>query len=58
MRALRDRDAFLPSDLGIRRALTQLGQDGRPGAAAKLAERWRPYRAYAFAHLLAATIPA
>ena len=23
-----------------------------------LAERWRPYRAYAFQHLLAATIPA
>ncbi len=58
MRALRDADAFLPSDLGIRRALIQLGQDGRPAAAARLAERWRPYRAYAFQHLLAATIPA
>lgn len=58
MRALRDADAFLPGDLGIRRALTRLGQDGRPASAARLAERWRPYRAYAFQHLLAATIPA
>ncbi len=58
MRALRDPDAFLPADLGVRRALAQLGQDGRPAAAARLAERWRPYRAYAFQHLLAATIPA
>jgi AraC family transcriptional regulator, regulatory protein of adaptative response / DNA-3-methyladenine glycosylase II len=58
MRALRDADAFLPGDLGIRRALTRLGQDGSPAAAARLAERWRPYRAYAFQYLLAATIPA
>jgi AraC family transcriptional regulator of adaptative response / DNA-3-methyladenine glycosylase II len=58
MRALRDADAFLPTDLGVLRALTQLGQDGRPAAAARLAERWRPYRAYAFQHLLAATISA
>jgi AraC family transcriptional regulator of adaptative response / DNA-3-methyladenine glycosylase II len=58
MRALRDPDAFLPSDLGIRRALTHLGQDGRPASVARLADRWRPYRAYAFQHLLTATIPA
>lgn len=58
MRALRDPDAFLPSDLGIRRALARLGQDGSPASAVTLAERWRPYRAYAFQHLLAATIPA
>jgi AraC family transcriptional regulator, regulatory protein of adaptative response / DNA-3-methyladenine glycosylase II len=58
MRALRDTDAFLPGDLGIRRALARLGQDGSPAAAARLAERWRPYRAYAFQYLLAATIPA
>jgi AraC family transcriptional regulator of adaptative response / DNA-3-methyladenine glycosylase II len=57
MRALRDQDAFLPGDLGIRRALAHLGQDGRPAAAARVAERWRPYRAYAFQHLLAVTIP-
>ena len=51
MRALRDPDAFLPSDLGVRHALERLGRDGRPGAATKLAERWRPYRAYAVQHL-------
>lgn len=57
MRGLDDRDTFLPGDLGIRRALELLGRDGRPAAAAKLAERWRPYRAYAFQHLLAVNIP-
>ncbi|MEJ7797580.1 MAG: AlkA N-terminal domain-containing protein [Solirubrobacteraceae bacterium] len=53
MRALRDPDAFLPTDLGVRRALELLGRDGRPAAAERLAERWRPYRAYAVAHLWA-----
>jgi AraC family transcriptional regulator of adaptative response / DNA-3-methyladenine glycosylase II len=51
MRALRDPDAFLPSDLGIRRALEYLGQDASPAGALKLAERWRPYRAAASQHL-------
>jgi AraC family transcriptional regulator of adaptative response / DNA-3-methyladenine glycosylase II len=51
MRALRDPDAFLPSDLGIRRALEHLGQDASPAGALKLAERWRPYRAAASQHL-------
>jgi AraC family transcriptional regulator, regulatory protein of adaptative response / DNA-3-methyladenine glycosylase II len=51
MRALRDADAFLSSDLGVRRALERLGLDGSPKAAAALAERWRPYRAYAMMHL-------
>jgi AraC family transcriptional regulator of adaptative response / DNA-3-methyladenine glycosylase II len=53
LRALRDPDAFLPSDLGVRRALERLGLDGSPRAAAKLAESWRPYRAYALMHLWA-----
>jgi AraC family transcriptional regulator of adaptative response / DNA-3-methyladenine glycosylase II len=53
MRALRDPDAFLPSDLGVRHALERLGEDGRPAAAARLAQRWRPYRAYAVQHLWA-----
>jgi AraC family transcriptional regulator of adaptative response / DNA-3-methyladenine glycosylase II len=53
MRALRDPDAFLPSDLGVRHALEHLGQGGEPAAATMLAERWRPYRAYAVAHLWA-----
>jgi AraC family transcriptional regulator of adaptative response / DNA-3-methyladenine glycosylase II len=58
MRGLGDSDAFLASDLGTRRALEKLGEDGRPRTAALLAERWRPYRAYAFQHLLAVTMSA
>jgi AraC family transcriptional regulator, regulatory protein of adaptative response / DNA-3-methyladenine glycosylase II len=57
MRAMRDPDAFLPSDLGVRHALEQLGQDGRPAAAERMAERWRPYRAYALQHLWATLHP-
>jgi AraC family transcriptional regulator of adaptative response / DNA-3-methyladenine glycosylase II len=53
MRALRDPDAFLPTDLGVRHALERLGEDGRPAAATRLAQRWRPYRAYAVQHLWA-----
>jgi AraC family transcriptional regulator, regulatory protein of adaptative response / DNA-3-methyladenine glycosylase II len=53
LRALRDPDAFLPSDLGLRRALERLGLDGNPANATKLAESWRPYRAYALMHLWA-----
>ena len=44
MRALRDRDAWLPTDLGVKHALARIGHDGD-------AERWRPYRAYAVVHL-------
>ena len=44
MRALRDRDAWLPTDLGVRHALARIGHDGD-------AERWRPFRAYAVVHL-------
>ncbi len=57
MRALRDPDAFMPADLGVRHALEQLGEDGRPAAASVLAERWRPYRAYAVQHLWASLAP-
>jgi AraC family transcriptional regulator of adaptative response / DNA-3-methyladenine glycosylase II len=56
MRALRDPDAFLASDLGVRHALERLGEDGRPAAAERLAERWRPYRAYAVQHLWAGLV--
>lgn len=51
LRALGDRDVFLASDLGVRKALERLGADSRPRAAARLAERWQPYRAYAMHHL-------
>lgn len=53
MRALHDLDAFLPTDLGVRHGLERLGCDGRPPSAARIAERWRPYRAYAMQHLWA-----
>jgi AraC family transcriptional regulator of adaptative response / DNA-3-methyladenine glycosylase II len=45
MRALKDPDAFLPTDLGVRHALKRLD------VTAERAERWRPYRAYAVVHL-------
>jgi AraC family transcriptional regulator of adaptative response / DNA-3-methyladenine glycosylase II len=53
MRALRDPDAFLPTDLGVRHALELLGHDGRSSEAERLAQQWRPYRAYAVQHLWA-----
>jgi AraC family transcriptional regulator of adaptative response / DNA-3-methyladenine glycosylase II len=53
MRALRDPDAFLPTDLGVRHAVEALGHDGRPAAVTRLGEHWRPYRAYAVQHLWA-----
>jgi len=46
MRALGDRDVFLPGDVGVRRALAALGGDADPG-------RWRPFRSYAVMHLWA-----
>jgi AraC family transcriptional regulator, regulatory protein of adaptative response / DNA-3-methyladenine glycosylase II len=58
MRALGDADAFLASDLGVRHALTALGQRGGPRAATAAAEAWRPYRAYANHHLWASLAPA
>jgi AraC family transcriptional regulator of adaptative response / DNA-3-methyladenine glycosylase II len=49
LRALGHPDVFLPTDLGIRDALTGLGED--PVRAARLAEDWRPWRSYAQLHL-------
>jgi len=53
MRALGDRDAFMPTDLGVRRGLEKLGLPGDPRSAERHAERWRPFRSYAVAHLWA-----
>ena len=50
MRALGDPDAFLPTDLGVTHALAALGVTG---GAMEVAERWRPWRAYAVQHLWA-----
>jgi AraC family transcriptional regulator of adaptative response / DNA-3-methyladenine glycosylase II len=45
MRALGDPDAFLPTDLGVKHALTALG------APASASDAWRPWRSYALMHL-------
>lgn len=51
MRALGDPDAFLPTDLGIRRAAGHLGLPATPAALTARAARWRPWRAYAVQYL-------
>ena len=53
MRAFGDRDAFMPTDLGVRRGLEKLGLPGDPRSAERHAERWRPFRSYAVQHLWA-----
>jgi AraC family transcriptional regulator, regulatory protein of adaptative response / DNA-3-methyladenine glycosylase II len=53
MRALGDRDAFLPGDLGVRLAVRRLGLPSSPGALVRRADTWRPWRAYAVQHLWA-----
>ena len=53
MRALGDRDAWLPRDVGLRNALERLGQPGGERAALRLSELWRPWRSYAVMHLWA-----
>ncbi|MFF8502784.1 AlkA N-terminal domain-containing protein [Streptomyces anulatus] len=51
MRALGDPDAFLPTDLGIRRAAERLGLPATPAALTARAVGWRPWRAYAVQYL-------
>ena len=53
MRALGDPDAFLPTDLGIRRAAQELGLPSTPAAITARAAAWRPWRAYAVQYLWA-----
>jgi AraC family transcriptional regulator of adaptative response / DNA-3-methyladenine glycosylase II len=53
MRALGDPDAFLPTDLGIRRAARELGLPATPAALTARAAAWRPWRAYAVQYLWA-----
>lgn len=50
MRALADPDVFLPTDLGVKHAMTGLGLPSDPPAVAALAETWRPWRSYALLH--------
>jgi AraC family transcriptional regulator of adaptative response / DNA-3-methyladenine glycosylase II len=53
MRALGDPDAFLSTDLGIRRAAQDLGLPSTPAALTARAAAWRPWRAYAVQYLWA-----
>jgi AraC family transcriptional regulator of adaptative response / DNA-3-methyladenine glycosylase II len=51
MRALRDPDAFIAGDLGVRKGFEALGLPATPKELLHRAERWRPWRAYAVMHL-------
>ncbi|MFL6128371.1 MAG: DNA-3-methyladenine glycosylase family protein [Mycobacteriales bacterium] len=51
MRVLRDPDVFLPTDVGVRHALSRLGRPADPASATALAAGWRPWRSYALVHL-------
>jgi len=51
LRALGDPDAFLPTDVGVRRALAGLGLPGDAASAQDLSRRWRPWRSYGLMHL-------
>jgi AraC family transcriptional regulator of adaptative response / DNA-3-methyladenine glycosylase II len=51
MRALGDPDVFLPTDVGVRRALAGLGDD--PRQAGQRSQQWRPWRSYGLMHLWA-----
>jgi AraC family transcriptional regulator of adaptative response / DNA-3-methyladenine glycosylase II len=53
MRALRDPDAFMPTDLGIRRAARALGRPDDPAHLSRLSDAWRPWRSYAMVHMWA-----
>jgi AraC family transcriptional regulator of adaptative response / DNA-3-methyladenine glycosylase II len=58
MRALRDPDAFMPTDLGIRRAARAIGLPDDAVRLVALTESWRPWRSYAMAHLWSLPAPA
>jgi AraC family transcriptional regulator of adaptative response / DNA-3-methyladenine glycosylase II len=55
MRGLGDPDVFLHGDLGVRLALEARGRTATPGAAARAARAWSPWRSYAN-HLLWASL--
>lgn len=57
MRALRDPDAFMPTDLGVRRGAQALGLPDHPARLAAASEGWRPWRSYAMSHLWALSTP-
>jgi AraC family transcriptional regulator, regulatory protein of adaptative response / DNA-3-methyladenine glycosylase II len=49
LRALGDPDVFLPTDVGVRHGLTDIGVSAT--AAESLSRAWRPWRSYALMHL-------
>jgi len=51
LRGLGDPDAFLPTDLGVRRGAAALGLPDSPKALENHAEAWRPWRSYAVIRL-------
>ncbi len=57
MRALRDPDAFMPTDLGIRRAARAVGLPDDPAHLVAVTESWRPWRSYAMVHLWSLPTP-
>lgn len=55
MRALGDPDAFLTTDLGVRKGAMALGLTATPRSLAAYSTAWRPWRSYAVQYLWAAT---
>ena len=53
--ALAHPDVFLPTDVGVRTALTRLGAD--PAEAIAGSDRGRPWRSYALLHLWQTLMP-
>lgn len=51
LRALGDPDAFLPTDLGVRRGAAALGLPADPAGLAARAAGWAPWRSYALIRL-------
>ncbi|MDR3386633.1 MAG: DNA-3-methyladenine glycosylase [Rudaea sp.] len=51
MRALSHADAFPAADLVLRKAVSRDGLPVSPGQLQRMAETWRPWRAYAVLHL-------
>ncbi|MHB1088404.1 MAG: DNA-3-methyladenine glycosylase 2 family protein, partial [Acidimicrobiales bacterium] len=51
MRALRDPDAYMATDLGIKRGLQMLDAPTDAAALSAITDLWRPWRSYAMAHL-------
>lgn len=51
MRALHEPDAFPATDLGLLQALANDGESMTSRALTKMAQAWRPWRAYAAMHL-------